>query len=195
MEKHKGLAAKYFIAGPRLPLCPVCSSPGMGRDREHVPALAPRVPQHPAPSTGTQAQSNQEWGSKATWEERGHFQKGFGTALHLCFPDLLVFHGALPTHHSGALVPVLPKPLQGVFLPLQGKTCLAEVAGAWQHPQPSPPNTPVLWRANPRSQNYLEQSWGQMSQIKRKMSVVDKRNDSWKWCFQGSFILGAGKMK
>lgn len=181
-EKHKGLACKYFIPGPPLPLC-LCSSQHACEGQENTLQLW-----RPAPRTGC-------WGSKASWGAGG--VREFPKRLWDSFAPLLsrpaCVARALPPEHSGASVSDLPKSLPGAWraavqnLPCRGGCSLAA-------PIAKPPNISVHWRANPRSLSCLEQTWGQMSQIKRKMPVFDK-SDSWKWCFQDSFIVGAGKMK
>lgn len=182
--KHKGLAGKYFIAGPPClpgsPLCPGLSSQGW-RAGGQTPALAPTVPW---------SHCSQEWDAgfqRQLGAGGDHFQKGFGAVLApvpcraVCVPRLCLQSTALPW---ALLSPSPAGSWASSSANLPGR--------ASQHPRATP-KCPL--DSKHRNTELLGQTWGEMSQTKRKMPVVDKRNDSWKWCFQGSFILGTGKMQ
>lgn len=184
--KAQGLSRQIFHSRLSLPLClPSLPWAQLTRDGGQEDKFQLWHPQSHRPS----ATRNGMLGSKASWELVEKISKRvlgqFSTsALQSCVCSL---GSACRAQQCPGVCS--PQPLQGAGQAAV-QTCLAELLQPASTPE-QPPNIP----ANTGTQSYWEQTWGQMSRIKRKMPVVDKRNDSWKWCFQGSFILGTGKMQ
>lgn len=149
MEKHKGLAAKYFIPGPPLPfflpLSALCSAHHGCEGQENTFQLwhpESQGTQQPARGPRPSAPRNGMLGFKSqlgSWWSEIISKKALGQLCISVFQTCMCSMGFCLQTIAVHRCLFFPNPCRELPKPLQCKTCLAEVDGHWQHPTAEPP--------------------------------------------------------